>query len=54
MMNLRGLERDIKNAGEYRGYVGTPGFKGFGKETIRTSSLFGVEGFEGSFGFPVP
>ncbi len=48
---LEGLEGEVKNAGECRSYVGTQGFKGFGKEPIRASSLIGVEGFEGSFGF---
>ncbi len=44
-------EGEVKNAGECRGYVGFQGFKGFGKEPIRASSLIGVEGFEGSLGF---
>ncbi len=48
--DLGGLEGEVKNAGECRGYVGTQDFKGFGKEPIRASSLIGVEGFEGSLG----
>ncbi len=46
-----GLEEEVKNSGECRGYVGTQGFKSFGKEPIRAGSLNGVEGFEGSLGF---
>ncbi len=46
-----GLEEGSKNAGECRGYVGTPGLKGFGKEPTKVGSLIGVEGFEGSLGF---
>ncbi len=49
--DLGGLEGELKNAGEYRGYVETQGFKAFWKETIRASSLSGVEGFEGPLGF---
>ncbi len=49
--DLGDLEGEVKNAGESRGYVGTQGFKGFGKEPIRASSLIGVGGFEGSLGF---
>ncbi len=49
--DLGGLEGGVKHAGECRGYVGTQGFKGFGKEPIRASSLIGVEGLEGSLGF---
>ncbi len=49
--DLGGLEGEVKNAGECRSYVGTPGIKSFGKEPIRTGSLIGVEGFEGSLGF---
>ncbi len=48
---LRGLEGEVKNAKECRGYEETQGFKGFGKEPIRACSLIGVEGFEGSLGF---
>ncbi len=51
IMDLGGLEGEVKNAGECRGYVGTQGFKGFGKEPIRVSSLIGGEAFEGSLGF---
>ncbi len=40
--NLGGLEGEVKNAGECRGYVGTQGFKGCGKEPIRASSLIGL------------
>ncbi len=49
--DLGGLEGEVKNAGECRGYVGTQGFEGFGKEPIRASSLIGVKGFEGSLCF---
>ncbi len=49
--DLGGLEGEVKNAGECSGYLGTQGLKGFGKERIRTGSVFGVEGFEGSLGF---
>ncbi len=49
--DLGGLKGEFKNVGECRGYVGTQGFKGFGKEPIRAGSLIGVEGFEGSLGF---
>ncbi len=49
--DLGGLEGKVKNAGECRGYEGTQGFKGFGIEPIRASSLIGVEGFEGCLGF---
>ncbi len=48
--DLGGLQGGVKNAGECRGYVGTPGFKGFWKEPIRAGTLIGVEGFEGSLG----
>ncbi len=30
--DLGGLKGEVKNAGECRGYEGTQGFKGFGKE----------------------
>ncbi len=40
--DLGGLEGEVKNAGECGGYVGAQGFKGFGKEPIRASSLIGV------------
>ncbi len=40
---LGGLEGEFKNAEECRGYEGTQGFKGFGKEPIRASSLIEVE-----------
>ncbi len=49
--DLGGLEEDVKNAGNCRGYVRTMGFKGLGKEPISAGSLMGVEGFEGSLGF---
>ncbi len=49
--NLGGLKGMVKNAGKCRGYVGTRGFKSFGKEFIRASSLIGVEGFKGSLRF---
>ncbi len=49
--DLRGLEGEVKNAGECRGYVETPGLKSFRKEPIRAGSLIGVEDFEGSSGF---
>ncbi len=49
--DLGGLEGEVKNAGECRGYVGSQGLNGFGKEPIRSSSLIGVEGVEGSLGF---
>ncbi len=39
--DLGGLVVEVKNAGECRGYAGTQGFKGFGKEPIRASSLIG-------------
>ncbi len=45
--DLGGFELEVKNAGECRGYVGTQGFKGFGRESIRAASLIRVEGFEG-------
>ncbi len=37
--------------GEGRGYVGTKGFKSFGKEPIIGGCLTRVEGFEDLFGF---
>ncbi len=43
--DLGGLDGVVKNAGERRGYVGTQGFKGFGKEPIRAGSLIRVEIF---------
>ncbi len=43
--DLGGLEEEVKNAGERRGYVGTLGFKSFGKEPIRAGSLIRVEIF---------
>ncbi len=49
--DLGGLEGEVKNIRECRGYVGTRGFKGLGKEPIRAGSLIGVEGFRGSLGF---
>ncbi len=49
--NLGGLEGDVKNSGEDRGYVGSQDFRRFGKESIRAGSLYGVEGFEGSLCF---
>ncbi len=49
--DLGGLEGEVKNAGECRGYLGAPGIKSFWKEPIRTGSLIGFEGFEGSLGF---
>ncbi len=49
--DLGGLEGEVKNSGDYRVYVGTQGFKGFGKEPIRATSLIGVEGFEDCLGF---
>ncbi len=49
--DLGGLEGGVKNAAECRGYVGTQGFKNFGKESIRVGSLIGVEGFKSSLSF---
>ncbi len=49
--DLGGLEGEVKNAAERRGYVGTQGCKGVGKEPIRAGSLIGVEVFKGSLGF---
>ncbi len=40
--DLGGLEGEGENVGECRGYEGTQGFKGFGKEPIRASSLLGL------------
>ncbi len=48
MRGLGGLEREVKNAGVCRGYVGTEAFKSFGKEPIRAGSLIGVVGFKSS------
>ncbi len=45
--DLGGFEGEVKNAGECRGYVGTQGFKSFGKESIGAASVIRVEGFEG-------
>ncbi len=49
--DLGDLEGEVKNAGEFRGYVRTQGFKSFGKEPIRAGSLIGISGFEDSLGF---
>ncbi len=49
--DMGGLEGEVKNKGECRGYVGTQGFKNFGEEPIRAGSLIGVEGFKGSLNF---
>ncbi len=49
--DLGGLEGGVRNAGECRDYVGTKGFKNFGKEPIRVGSLIGVEGFKSSLSF---
>ncbi len=49
--DLGGLEREVKDVGEGRGYVGTQVFKGFGKEPIRTGSLIGIEGSKGPLSF---
>ncbi len=40
--DLGGLEGEVKNAGECWGYVGTQGYKGFGKEPIRAAPLLGL------------
>ncbi len=32
--DLGGLVGEVKNAGECRGYLGTQGFKGFGKDPM--------------------
>ncbi len=39
------MEGELKITGERRGYVGTLGFKGFGKEPTRAGSLIRVEIF---------
>ncbi len=49
--DLGSLEGDLKKYGDCRGYVGTQGFMGSGKESFRAGSLIGVEAFESSFGF---
>ncbi len=49
--DVGGLEGEVKNAGECRGYVGIQGFKSFGKESIRAGSHIEVEGFKGSLSF---
>ncbi len=42
--NLGNLKREVKNAEKGWSFVGSRGFKNFGKESIRAGSLIGVEG----------